>query len=171
MEAIARQTQVDRRDHARHEYRAPSFRPPHAPAWRSNNGCEPIEIGSIGRLFELAGFVDCECTLEEKGLVDHHCSETVSVFERQIREMSQSIHPGERSGRIEPEPIGLPVARCDRLPARRAECGGILANLGREIDQGDDHADAADEITKISECVENADLLPAWGFEAGPSFE
>ena len=63
--------------------------------------------------------------------------------------------------RLEHETVVFPKARDDLLPTCRSQGGRVLPHLSNEIDQGGDHGDPADEVTNVSERLENACLLPA----------
>lgn len=100
-----------------------------------------------------------ESRLKEQCFVIRHSPEQTSVLKREFREGRKPLRPGESDPRIYPKTIGVSVPLCDRLTARSLESSRILANLERQIDQGDDDCDAADEVSEVSKCFENVVLL------------
>jgi len=57
----------------------------------------------------------------------------------------------------------VPVSRHDVLSTCGSESRCVLANLIREIKQRDDDSETTDEVTNVSEGVENLRLLPSNG--------
>ena len=77
-----------------------------------------------------------------------------------IRVSADSSSQGLHVLRIEEESILVAEASSDVLATLGPECGSVLTNLSRQIDQRKDDTDPSDEITDISERFENVRLLP-----------